>query len=55
MPNLPPPPELGALLKDHGVDSPKTHAFDLSNLERLLNASNDKLEALTGLVRWSHS
>jgi len=43
MPNLPPPPDLGLVTKD-GTESPATHAFDLSSLERLLNASNDKLE-----------
>jgi len=47
------PPDLGSLAD--GEKTPKTHAFDLSFLERLLNASNDKLEALTGVVKWSHS
>jgi len=42
---LPPPPELSpAIMKETGAETPKTHAFDLSVLERLLNASNDKLE-----------
>ena len=41
------PPDLGSLAD--GEKTPKTHTFDLSFLERLLNASNDKLEVILPL------